>query len=85
MKKLLKEFKEFISRGNVMDLAVGVVIGGAFGSMVGHPSFTTLAHLPGNLSVLAQLGQPTISMYGRHPSSVRSKVARPLPVPVWQA
>ena len=31
---LAKEFKEFISRGNVVDLAVGVVIGGAFGSIV---------------------------------------------------
>ena len=30
-----KEFKEFISRGNVVDLAVGVVIGGAFGAIVG--------------------------------------------------
>jgi large conductance mechanosensitive channel len=31
---LAKEFKEFISRGNVVDLAVGVVIGGAFGAIV---------------------------------------------------
>ncbi len=31
---LVKEFKEFISRGNVVDLAVGVIIGGAFGSIV---------------------------------------------------
>ena len=31
---LAKEVKEFISRGNVVDLAVGVVIGGAFGSIV---------------------------------------------------
>lgn len=30
MKKLLQEFKEFAMRGNVMDLAVGVIIGGAF-------------------------------------------------------
>ena len=29
MKALIKEFKEFISRGNVMDMAVGVIIGGA--------------------------------------------------------
>ena len=29
-----KEFREFISKGNVMDLAVGVVIGGAFGKIV---------------------------------------------------
>jgi large conductance mechanosensitive channel len=31
---LTKEFKEFISRGNVVDLAVGVIIGGAFGAIV---------------------------------------------------
>ena len=32
--KIVKEFKEFIMRGNVMDLAVGVIIGGAFGAIV---------------------------------------------------
>jgi large conductance mechanosensitive channel len=31
---MLKEFKEFISRGNVLDLAVGVIIGAAFGKIV---------------------------------------------------
>jgi large conductance mechanosensitive channel len=31
---IAKEFKEFIARGNVIDLAVGVVIGGAFGKIV---------------------------------------------------
>ena len=31
---MLKEFKEFIARGNVIDLAVGVIIGGAFGMIV---------------------------------------------------
>lgn len=31
---ILKEFKEFAMRGNVIDLAVGVVIGGAFGKIV---------------------------------------------------
>lgn len=31
---ILKEFKEFAVKGNVIDLAVGVVIGGAFGSIV---------------------------------------------------
>lgn len=30
----IKEFKEFIARGNVMDLAVAVIIGGAFGKIV---------------------------------------------------
>ena len=31
---ILGEFKAFISKGNVMDLAVGVIIGGAFGNIV---------------------------------------------------
>ena len=31
---MIKEFKEFVMRGNVVDLAIGVVIGGAFGKIV---------------------------------------------------
>ena len=31
---MVKEFREFISRGNVLDLAVGVIIGAAFGKIV---------------------------------------------------
>ncbi len=34
MKKLLKEFKDFISRGNVLDLAVGMIIGAAFTAII---------------------------------------------------
>ncbi|SDM57167.1 large conductance mechanosensitive channel protein MscL [Lachnospira pectinoschiza] len=34
MKKFFKEFKEFALKGNVMDMAVGVIIGAAFGSIV---------------------------------------------------
>lgn len=34
MKNVIKEFKAFIERGSVIDLAVGVVIGGAFSSIV---------------------------------------------------
>ena len=33
MKKFLSEFKQFIARGNVMDMAVGVIVGGAFSSI----------------------------------------------------
>ncbi len=33
MKKFLREFKDFAMRGNVMDLAVGVIVGGAFSSI----------------------------------------------------
>jgi large conductance mechanosensitive channel len=31
---MLKEFRDFINRGNVIDLAVGVIIGGAFGKII---------------------------------------------------
>lgn len=31
---MIKEFKEFINKGNVMDMAVGVIIGGAFGAII---------------------------------------------------
>lgn len=31
--KMVKEFKEFIARGNVMDMAIGVIVGGAFGKI----------------------------------------------------
>lgn len=34
MKKFMEEFKTFISRGNVMDMAVGIIIGGAFTAIV---------------------------------------------------
>lgn len=34
MKKIFNEFKEFISKGNVIDMAVGVIIGGAFSKIV---------------------------------------------------
>lgn len=34
MKKFLKEFGQFIQRGNVLDLAIGVIMGGAFGKII---------------------------------------------------
>ncbi len=34
MKKFLQEFKDFAMKGNVMDMAIGVIIGGAFGKIV---------------------------------------------------
>ena len=34
MKKFLQEFKEFAVKANVMDMAIGVIIGGAFGKIV---------------------------------------------------
>ena len=34
MKEIVEEFKKFINRGNVVDLAVGVIVGGAFSKLV---------------------------------------------------
>lgn len=34
MKKFANEFKDFIAKGNVVDMAVGVIVGGAFGKIV---------------------------------------------------
>lgn len=34
MKKIIQEFKQFAMRGNVIDMAVGIIIGGAFGKIV---------------------------------------------------
>ena len=58
VKKFLSEFKEFINRGNVMDLAVGVIIGGAFTSIV--TALTTSIINP-LISVIAGGGADTIS------------------------
>ena len=55
---VISEFKQFILRGNVVDLAVGVVIGGAFGSVV--KAFTAdlitpLIGIPGKIADFSQL------------------------------
>jgi large conductance mechanosensitive channel len=41
---MMKEFKEFAMRGNVMDMAIGIIIGGAFGKIVS--SFVTDVMMP---------------------------------------
>ena len=53
MKKFIKEFKDFINKGNVMDLAVAVIIGGAFTTIV--------------TSLTDNIINPLISMIGGSP------------------
>ncbi len=52
-KGIIQEFQEFISRGNVMDLAIGVIIGGAFTTVVN--------------SLVGDLIQPLIAAIGGNP------------------
>lgn len=51
MKKFLSEFKEFAMRGNVIDLAVGVIIGGAFQKIV--------------TSLVGDVVSPLIGLFGK--------------------
>ncbi|WP_261806564.1 large conductance mechanosensitive channel protein MscL [Lapidilactobacillus luobeiensis] len=44
---MLKEFREFISRGNVIDMAIGVLIGGAFNGLVASLTKNVLSPLIG--------------------------------------
>lgn len=52
MKKLFEEFKTFISRGNVIDMAVGVIIGAAFKAIVD--------------SLVADIISPLLGLFGTH-------------------
>jgi large conductance mechanosensitive channel len=79
---MLSEFKSFAMRGNVIDLAVGVVIGGAFGKIVGSmvddiitPMILTPALKAANLTNLSELVIPgTAIKYGNFLSQVISFV-----------
>ncbi len=69
-KKTIAEFKEFIARGNVVDMAVGVIIGGAFGKIVSSIVDDILMPLIGMIiggidftSLSAKVGDATIT-YG---------------------
>lgn len=75
---LASEFKEFVNRGNVMDLAVGVIIGGAFGKIVSSLVEDVLMPVIGlvsggiNFSALAVGTQavPDLLKYGKFVQSV---------------
>ncbi len=77
---VVKEFKEFAMRGNVVDLAVAVVIGGAFGKIVSSlvddiitPAILTPALKAAKLTDLAQLVIPgTAIKYGNFLSEIIS-------------
>jgi large conductance mechanosensitive channel len=74
---MFKEFKAFIMRGNVMDLAVGVIIGGAFGaitaSLVNDILMPLLSVFTGGIdfSTLSyKIGEKSVIAYGKFIQSV---------------
>lgn len=80
MKNFLNEFKTFISRGNVMDMAVGVVVGGAFtkivNSLVDDVIMPLISLLTGGMDfsslciVLGQGEDPATLNYGNFISAI---------------
>ena len=76
MKKFIGEFKEFIMRGNVIDLAVGVIIGGAFQAIVSSLVDDILMPLIGIIlgkvdfsALVAQVGDAQIA-YGKFSTAI---------------
>jgi large conductance mechanosensitive channel len=77
---MLKEFREFISRGNVIDLAVGVIIGAAFGRIV-----TTLVEgviMPPIGLILGQIDFSSLFLVlnDANPASLADAKAKGIPV-----
>ena len=77
---MLREFKEFIARGNVIDLAVAVVIGAAFGKIVTSLVEGVIMPPIGLLLGKADFSNLFIDISGQHPVSLADAQLRGLPV-----
>jgi len=77
---MFKEFKEFIARGNVIDLAVAVIIGAAFGKIV--TSLVDGIIMPPIGLALGKVDFASlfIDLSGQHPASLADAKAKGLPV-----
>ena len=75
-----KEFKEFIARGNVIDLAVAVVIGAAFGKIVTSLVEGVLMPPIGLGLGKVDFSSLFIDLSGQHPASLADAKAKGLPV-----
>jgi len=77
---MLKEFREFIARGNVIDLAVAVVIGAAFGKIVTSLVDGVIMPPIGLLLGKADFSNLFIDLSGQHPASLADAKAKGLAV-----
>ena len=77
---MLREFKEFIARGNVIDLAVAVVIGAAFGKIVTALVESVIMPPIGLALGKADFSNLFIDISGQHPVSLADAQLRGLPV-----
>ena len=77
---MLKEFKEFVARGNVIDLAVAVVIGAAFGKIVTSLVEGVIMPPIGLALGKADFSNLFIDLSGQNPISLAEAQAKALPV-----
>ena len=77
---MLKEFKEFIARGNVVDLAVAVVIGAAFGKIITSLVEGVIMPPIGLVLGKADFSNLFIDLSGQRPLSIADAKAKGLPV-----
>ena len=77
---MLREFKEFIARGNVVDLAVAVIIGAAFGKIVTSLVEGVVMPPTGMLLGKVDFSSLFIDLSGAHPASLAEAKQRGLPV-----
>ena len=69
---MLKEFKDFISKGNVMDLAVGIIIGAAFTAIVGSLVSDLINPIIGLILGGINFSDMFVDLSGTHPASLQA-------------
>jgi len=77
---MLREFKEFIARGNVIDLAVAVIIGAAFGKIITSLVEGVIMPPIGMALGKADFSNLFIDLSGQHPVSLADAQLKGLPV-----
>src|SRR4030095_8092271 len=82
---MIKEFKEFIAGGNVIDLAVAVIIGAAFGKIVTSIVEGVIMPPIGLLLGKADFTSLFIDLSGQHPASLADAKTKGLPVIAYGA
>jgi large conductance mechanosensitive channel len=82
---MLKEFHDFIARGNVLDLAVAVIIGAAFGKIITSLVEGVIMPPIGLLLGKVDFSNLIIDLSGQHPASLADAKAKGLPVIAYGA
>jgi large conductance mechanosensitive channel len=82
---MLKEFRDFIARGNVLDLAVAVVIGAAFGKIITSLVDGIIMPPIGLLLGKVDFANLIIDLSGQHPATLAEAKAKGLPVIAYGA